>query len=101
VQEQEGPRGEIDIHNLSLEDMELEIDIEKMFHDDDQLERTSTHNPEMEISGIDTLDEEYSFAIQSVVFYSESKKSVIEKRDVKNKKEESCLDMNLQNIHPF
>jgi hypothetical protein len=37
VQEQEGLRGEIDINDLSLEDMELEIDIEKMFPDDDQL----------------------------------------------------------------
>jgi hypothetical protein len=35
MQEEEGPRGEGDIHDLSLEDMELEIDIEKVFPDDD------------------------------------------------------------------
>jgi hypothetical protein len=38
VQEEEGPRGESDIHNLSLEDMELEIDIDKVFPNINQLE---------------------------------------------------------------
>jgi hypothetical protein len=42
--------------------MELEIDIDKIFLDDDQLESTSLHNPEMEIIDTDTLDEEESFA---------------------------------------
>jgi len=69
--------------------MDLEIDIEKMFPDDDQLERTSPHNPEMEIFRTDTLDEEESFSFQSVAFDSESKKLVIHKRDVKNKKSKS------------
>jgi hypothetical protein len=66
--------------------MELEIDIEKIFPDDNQLERTSPHTHEMEIIGTDTLDEEEYFSFQSVVFDNESKKLVIEKRDVKNKK---------------
>jgi hypothetical protein len=47
VQEEEGPRGESDIHDLSLEDMELEIGIEKNFRDDDQLESTTPQNPHM------------------------------------------------------
>jgi hypothetical protein len=68
VQEQEGPRAEIDIHDLSLEDMELEIGIEKMFPDDDQLESIVPHNPQMEIIGTDTFDEEEYFAFQSIVF---------------------------------
>jgi hypothetical protein len=80
--------------------MELEIDIDKMFPNDDQLESTAPHNPEMEIIGTDTLDEEESFAFQSVVFDSKSKKLVIEKRDVKNKKEKSHSEMNLRNMHP-
>jgi hypothetical protein len=54
--------------------MELEIDIEKMFPDDNQLESIAPHNPHMEIIGTDTFDEEESFAFQSVVFDSESKK---------------------------
>jgi hypothetical protein len=41
VQEQEGPRGKIDIYDLSIEGMELEIDIDKMFPNDDQLESTT------------------------------------------------------------
>jgi hypothetical protein len=86
VQEQEGSRGEIDIYDLSLKDMELEIDIEKMFPNDNHLESTSPHNTGMEILGIDTLDEEESFSFQRVVFDSESKKLIIKNIDVKNKK---------------
>jgi hypothetical protein len=100
VQEEEGLRREIDIHNLSLKDMELEIDIDKMFPDDDQPENTTPHNPQMEIIGTDTFDEQESFSFQSVVFYSESKRLVIEKRDVKNKKGKSRSKMNLQNMCP-
>jgi hypothetical protein len=100
VQEQEVPRGEIDIHDLSLEDMELEIDIDKVFPDDNHLENTTPHNPGMEIIGIDTLDEEEYFSFQSVVFYRESKKLIIEKKYVKNKKEKSCSEINLQNMRP-
>jgi hypothetical protein len=46
--------------------MELEIDIDKVFLDDNQLENIAPHNPGMEIIGIATLDEEYSFAFQSI-----------------------------------
>jgi hypothetical protein len=80
--------------------MELEIDIDKMFPDDDQLDNIALHNPRMEIIGIDTLDEEESFAFQSTVFDSESKKLVIEKRDVKNKKGKSRSEINLCNMRP-
>jgi hypothetical protein len=100
VQEEEGPRGESDIHDLSLEDMELEIDIEKVFPNDDQLENTAPQNPQMEIIGTETFDEEESFAFQSVVFYSESKNLIIEKRDVKNKKGKSRSEINLWNMQP-
>ena len=80
--------------------MELEIDIEKMFPDNNQLERAALHNLEMEIIWTDTLDEEETFAFPSVVFDSESKKLVIEKRDVKNKKGKSHSEMNLRNMRP-
>ena len=75
--------------------MELEIDIEKMFPDDDHLEIIAPQNPGMEIIGIDILDEEESFSFQSVVFDRESKKLIIENRDVKNKKGTYHYDMNL------
>jgi hypothetical protein len=100
VQEEEGPRGESDIHDLSLEDMELEIDIEKVFPNDDHLENTTPQNPLMEIIGTETFDEEKSFAFQSVVFDSESKNLIIEKRDVKNKKGKSRSKINLRNMRP-
>jgi hypothetical protein len=56
VQEEEGPRGESDIHDLSLTDMELEIDIEKVFPNYDQLENTTPHNPQIEIIGTDDVE---------------------------------------------
>jgi len=61
VQEEEESRGKSDIHDISLEDMELEISIEKVFPDNDQLERTSPQNPQMEIIGTETFNEEESF----------------------------------------
>jgi hypothetical protein len=85
VQEEEGPRGESEIHDLSLEDMELKIDIEKVFPNSDKLENTTHENPLMEIIESDTFDEEKSLVYQSVVF-DESKNLIIYKRDVKNKK---------------
>jgi hypothetical protein len=100
VQEQEGPRGEIDIYDLSIEDMEIEIDIDKMFPDDDHVESTAPQNPGMEIIGIDTLDKEDSFAFQKVVFDNESKKLIIENRDVKNEKGKSRSEINLRNMRP-
>jgi hypothetical protein len=60
-----------------------------------KLESSSPHNPGMEIIGIDTLDEEESFAFQSFVFDNESKKLIIEKKDVNNKKEKYHSEINL------
>lgn len=74
--------------------MQLEIDIEKVFTNDDQLENTAPQNPQMEIIGIETFDDEESFASQSFVFDIKSKNLIIEKRDVKNKKEKFCLEIN-------
>jgi hypothetical protein len=46
------------------------------------------------------FDKDESFVFQSVVFYNESKKLIIEKRDVKNKKWKSRLEVNLANMQP-
>jgi hypothetical protein len=100
VQEEEGPRAKSDICNLSLEDMELDIDIEKMFPNVDHPQDTAHQNPLMEIIESETFDEEESFVFQSIVFYSESKNLIIEKRDVKNKKGKSRSEVNLQNMRP-
>jgi hypothetical protein len=54
----------------------------------------------MEIIGTKTLNKEESFSFQSVVFYSESKNLIIEKRDVKNKKGKYHLEIYLWNMQP-
>jgi len=41
MQEEEGPRAKSDIRNLSLEDMELDIDIKKMFPNVDHPQDTA------------------------------------------------------------
>jgi hypothetical protein len=69
--------------------MELKAYIEKMFPPLDHLENSSHQNPSLEIIENETFNEEESFYFQSVVFDRESKKLIIEKSDVKNKKVKS------------
>jgi hypothetical protein len=57
-------------------------------------------NPLMDIIESETFDEEESFVFQSIVFDSESKNLIIKKRDVKNKKGKSRLEVNLRNMRP-
>jgi hypothetical protein len=54
----------------------------------------------MEIIETETFDEEESFVFQSVVFDSEFKNLIVEKRDVKNKKGKSHSEVNLWNMQP-
>jgi hypothetical protein len=54
----------------------------------------------METIWTDTFDKEEYFAFYIFVFYRESKKLVIEKRYVKNKKGKSYSEMNVWNILP-
>jgi hypothetical protein len=56
VQEEEEHRVESDINNFSLEDMELEADIEKMFPNIDQPGGTVHQNPSLEIVVNETFD---------------------------------------------
>jgi hypothetical protein len=86
VQEEENHRIESDINNFSLEYMELEVDIEKMFPTMDQLGNIAHQNSSLEIIENETLNKEESFAFQSVFFDRESKKLIIKKGDMKNKK---------------
>jgi hypothetical protein len=60
-----------------------------VFPNIDQPKNTTHQNPLMEIIENETFNEEESFVFQSVVFDSESKNLIIEKRDVKNKKGKS------------
>ena len=54
----------------------------------------------MDMVGTKFFYEDESFVFQSVVFYSQSKNLIIEKRDVINKKGKYRLEINLRNMHP-
>jgi hypothetical protein len=70
--------------------MEIEVDIEKIFPTIDQTRNTSHQNSSLEIIENEAFSEEDSFSFQSIVFNKESKKLIIEKGDIKNKKGKSC-----------
>ena len=100
VQEEEDEHIESDINILYLEDMELEAEIESMFSPLDQLGNMAHHNPSLEIIENETFNEKESFTFHSVVFGKESKKLIIEKSDVKNKKGKSRSEVDLRDMPP-
>jgi hypothetical protein len=100
VQEEEEHRIGSDINRFSLEYMELEDDIENMFLNIDQQESMDNQNQSLEIVENEIFDEEESFVFQSLVFDNESKKLIILKSDVKNKKGKSHSVVNLNDMRP-
>jgi hypothetical protein len=66
--------------------MQLETVMDDVFHKVDKPADAMHHSSTMEIAETDIFDEDESFVFQSVVFYSQSKNLIIEKRDVTNKK---------------
>jgi hypothetical protein len=78
--------------------MEIEVDIEKMFPTIDQTTNTSHQNSSLEIIENEAFSEEDSFSFQSIVFNKESKKLIIEKGDIKNKKGKSCSEVDLKDM---
>jgi hypothetical protein len=87
VQEEEDNLIETDINIVSLEDMELEVDIEKIFPIIDQSGNMAQPNSSLEIVANETFNEEESFTFQSVVFYKESKKLTVQRGDQTIRKE--------------
>ena len=77
VQEEEDNLTENDIQIFSLEDMELEAYIEKIFSAVEQLENMAQKDSLLEFIGNETFSEEESFTFQSVVFYKEPKKLIV------------------------
>jgi hypothetical protein len=63
--------------------MELETDLDSMLHYIDQTGDAIQHSPPMDISDTKFFYEDESFVFQSVVFYSQSKKLIIEKKKCK------------------
>jgi hypothetical protein len=97
VQEEGGHCIENGINNFSLEDMELEENIEKTFPTIDQPGNMAHQNSSLIIEN-ETFNEEESFASQRGVFDKESKKLIIEKSDMKNKKGESRSEVDLKDM---
>jgi hypothetical protein len=100
VQEEEDNIIENDIQSFSLEDMELEVDIVKIFPAMEKPENMALQNSLLEFVGNETFSEEESFTFQSVFFYKESKKLIIERSDQKNKKGKSRSEVDLKDMRP-
>jgi hypothetical protein len=61
--------------------MKLEVYIEKIFPTIDQPRNMAQNKSSLEIIANETFSEEESFTFQSVVFYKESKKLIVERGD--------------------
>jgi hypothetical protein len=68
VQEEEDNLIENNINNFSLEDMELEVDIEKIFPAIDHPKSMAQQNSLLEFIANETFSEEKSFTFQSSFF---------------------------------
>jgi hypothetical protein len=71
-----------------------------MFPPLDQSRNMAHQNPSLEIIENETFNEEESFTFQSVFVGRESKKLIIEKSDVNNKKEKSRSEVDLRDMWP-
>jgi hypothetical protein len=90
--------GQAEEPEIESENMELETNLNSTFYNLDQPGDTTYHSLPMEITKTEFFYEDESFVFQSVVFYSESKNLIIEKRDVKNKKGKSHSKISLGNM---
>jgi hypothetical protein len=79
--------------------MDLDADMENIFCNLDQPTHAIQHSFSMDMVGTKKFDEDESFVFQSVVFETESKKLIIAKRDVKNKKRKHRSKLDLANMH--
>jgi hypothetical protein len=78
--------GQVEEPKIQSENMELEHDLDSIFRYLDHPGEAIHHSRPMDISDTENFDEDESFVFQSVVFDSQSKKLIIEKKNVKNKK---------------
>jgi hypothetical protein len=72
-----------------------------MFPNINQPGSTTHQNLSLEIVENETFDEEESFVLHSAVFEKESKKLIIEKNYVNNKKGKSCSKVDLRDMKPY
>jgi hypothetical protein len=92
--------GQAEQPEIESENMELEPDLDSAFRHLDHPEDAIQHSRPMDISDTENFDEDESFVFQSVVFDNDSKKLIIEKKDVKNKKGKSRSEVNLAKMRP-
>jgi hypothetical protein len=85
---------------IQSKNMELEPDLNSVFCYLDQPSDMIHHSLPMDIYDTEHFDEDESFMFLSVVFDNQSKKIIIEKKDVKNKKGKSHSEVNLANMRP-
>jgi hypothetical protein len=90
--------GQAEEPEIQSENMELDTDLDSMLCYLDQPGDAIQHSRPMDISDTENFDEDESFMFQSVVFDSQSKKLIIEKKDVKNKKGKSRSEVDLANM---
>jgi hypothetical protein len=83
--------GQADEPEIESEQVKLEIETEHM---------QKIGSSAVEIAETEIFDEDESFVFQSVVFYSQSKSMVIEKRDVTNRKGKSRTKINFRKMRP-
>jgi hypothetical protein len=81
------------------ENMQLETIVDDVFCKVDHPVDMMYHSSTMEITETNIFYEDEFFVFQSVVFDTQSKNLIIEKRDVTNKKGKSRSDINLRNMH--
>jgi hypothetical protein len=98
IQEEEDNLIENDIQSFSLDDMELEVDIEKIFLAMEYPENITQPNSLLEVVANVTFSKEESFTFQSVIFDKESNKLIVERGDQKNKNGKSCSKVDLKDM---
>jgi hypothetical protein len=91
--------GEAEQPKIYRQNMDLDVDLKSIFCNLDQPVHAIHHAFSMDMVGTDIFDEDESFVFQSIVFETESKKLIIEKRDVKNKKRKHLSKLDLANMH--
>jgi hypothetical protein len=95
-EEAEQQVSENDTNNLSLEDMDLEVDIENIHFPDEEQRLQETQQIAVEIAAQEEdFSEEESFTIQNALFDKNSRKLVFEGINQRNKKGKSCSEYDL------
>jgi hypothetical protein len=98
IQEEEENLIENYIQIFSLDDMELEANIEKIFPAMGEPKIVTQQNVLLEVVANEIFSEEESFTFQSLTFDKESKKLIVERGDQKNKRGKYRSEVDLKDM---